>query len=312
LGKVVVFGHGDLDGLCCVALLLDSLKDREVKVYFAQPFDLASRIERDVKDIPEEMYFLDLALSNPKVLGFLENFRKSGCKVIYIDHHGETKETDILNCSDVTVLGVHGNVSCSMLVYKWLKSERKDLAELGALGDKVLIDKRHKLFGYAETLRASLVLNPKDDDFRHHIVKLLVDKSYVDEEVKMRAKLTFEKIVSLSEVALHKIIHETNFGVIIDLEELKDLYGYAGKVASDLVMLKGKHVFLTYTSPEDSEKIIIVARGHKKINIDCGETIANICKKFEGFGGGHKLASAGNINKKYKQQLIDELKKILA
>lgn len=293
----LIVSHGDGDGICACSITYMNLI--EPVVIFAQPFNISDRLFRayvdGILDDIEEIYILDIAFSD-ELEKVLERIDK---KVTYIDHHSTSKKA-------VEKYGgiYHSDFSASQLASYYFRFPHY-LAIMGAICDKtLLVTKKFHLFNEAELLSKSLVYDVYDDVFRLNLVKNLVEGKKPSEiqEVIERAKKSDEKRKELHELSKNRIIFENHDFLVIDMRDKKDVFGYVGKIATDLCIEKQKTVFVVYDL-KNEDKTIITGRAYRENN---SIHIGKIMERYG--GGGHRFAGSGYINKKMSlERLIDEL-----
>ena len=278
---VVIFTHGDADGLAAGALLMREFERRKVEyeVVITQPFSLKSAIYKYGLD--RNYVIMDLAISR-KTKGILVP------GTLVIDHHPDTlKYEKELQTRGIFTL-VDTSKSASQLVYSLVTKNKGNryLSKLGAAGDRIIEDE--ELGRQASILAASMGLYPNDDWMRYYILANLVEGKTVWEmkEVKARSKKAFEKLDEINEDYV-TLFENRDFVVRF----YREAYGFAGKLANKLHKETKKTAFATsYLHPE-SDEILVTGRTSSKGKID-------LRTAFRQFGlRGHRSAASGVLSK---------------
>ena len=186
----IVITHGDVDGLCAAALIIKEfeLNGIQVPVFITQPFSLNIMLQKIKKsDMKGNLIILDLALTK-------ESVKEIPKGSVVIDHHPAT--LDFMNTLDD--VGVHYlvdiEVSASELVRKLVTNSKwaDYTARLGGGGDWTIEDR--DMGKEAMMLSAAMSLNPKDDEFRTHVIAELLSgkKVYKMREVMKNADKAFD------------------------------------------------------------------------------------------------------------------------
>jgi hypothetical protein len=283
---IVMFIHGDADGLAAGALLVREFERRkmEYQVVITQPFSLKSALYDFGLD--RNYIIIDLAIS-PKT----KNSLLPGTLVI--DHHPDTLayEKELRSKGIFTLIDT--TKSASMLVYSILPKtkQNKYLSKLGAAGDRVIEDE--ELGRQASVLAASMGLYPKDDWMRYYILGCLVEGKSVWEmkEVKARSKMAFAKLDEINDD--YTTLFENDDFVV---RFYKDGYGFAGKLANKLHKETKKVAFATSYLHPDSPEVLVTGRTSTRGKYDLQEIFLHF-KDWGGYGGGHKGAASGVVPK---------------
>lgn len=284
--KILLFTHGDADGLTAGALLVREFEKRglEYEVVITQPFTLGNDLYKHGLD--RSYIIVDLAISE-KSKGLLLP------GTLVIDHHPDTKkyERELNNRGVFTLVDI--KKSASMLVYSIVSKNKKNkyLANLGAAGDRVIEDE--ELGRQASILAASMGLHPKDDKMRHYILRCLADGMTVWEmkEVKKRSQKAFAKLDRVSEEFV-TLFENDKFVVRF----YKEGFGFASKLANKLHKETKKIAFAAcYLEPESPE-LLLTGRTMSKETFDLRQ-IFKVFTKWGGYGGGHSGAASGVIPK---------------
>jgi RecJ-like exonuclease len=296
--KTLIISHGDCDGICSAAIALMKYSDADVA--FAQPFTIVEDIENALNKFgkPDLMILLDIAYSEK--LG-MKLVAMKDVEVIYIDHHPSSLEMEEL--PNVHSL-VNTEMSGSQLTAMYFGVLTK-LAEIGAIGDKVLmVSKMEPLLNEAELIRKSLGYNVMDDDFRVYLCRGLVKGVMPSKinEVKNRAVMMEHALQEAVETAKENIIFENDMSIVIKYP--KDIYGYAGATASKIAIERKKMVFLMFKVSSHTDMWMITARAYRNSDVD----LNRIMKKLN--GGGHKFAAAGRVPVGKEEVLMNMLEKI--
>jgi len=283
---VVIFTHGDADGLAAAALLLREFERRKVEyeIVITQPFSLKTSLYKYGLD--RNYIIIDLAISN-KTKGVLVP------GTLVIDHHPDTEkfEKELQGRGIFTLIDT--SKSASQLVYSIVtkNKENRYLSKLGAAGDRVIEDE--ELGRQASVLAASMGLYPKDDWMRYYILGNLVEEKSVWEmkEVKARSKMAFERLDEISED--YVTLFENGEFVV---RFYREAYGFAGKLANKLHKEIKKVAFATsYLHPE-SDEILVTGRTSSRGKHDLRAIFKNF-RQWGGYGGGHSGAASGVLPK---------------
>jgi RecJ-like exonuclease len=282
MSKRLIISHGDCDGICSAAIAL--MKYPGANLSFAQPFTIVEDIRRAIKTYgkPNLLVMLDIAYSKGLKM---ELDRMKDVEVTFIDHHPSSSE---ISGANITAT-VNTKMSTSQLAASYFGISTR-LAEIGAIGDKVLmVSKLEPLLNEAELIRKSLSYDVMDDDFRNFLCRELVKgkmPSEIDDVV--RRAMIMERVLQESiETAKKNIIFENDRVIVIKYPG--DIYGHAGTTASRIAIEKRRVVLLMFKVQNQPDMWMITARTHRGINVDLNK----IMKKLN--GGGHKYAAAGRV-----------------
>ena len=284
--KIMVFTHGDADGLSAGALIVRELDKRKIEygVVITQPFTLHNDLRKYGLDC--NYIILDLAISEKS-----KDLIIPGSLVI--DHHPDTEkyEKELNNRGVFTLVDV--GKSASMLAYSVVTKSKKNryISRLGAAGDRVIEDE--ELGRQASILAASMALHPKDDDMRHYILRCLAEGKSVWEmkEVKIRSQKAFAKLDKIS-VDFVTLFENDKFVVRF----YREGFGFASKLANKLHKETKKIAFAACYLDPQSPELLITGRTSNNGKFDLRK-IFNKFKKLDGYGGGHRGAASGVIPK---------------
>lgn len=301
LPRPVLVTHGDVDGLCAVALPMRKLemKKLDYDITISQPFSLSSDL---VKFDPKSNFIImDLAIERRVVDLLMPG-------TIVIDHHPSTLELkDVLERRGVLVKA-RLDKSASQLVFEELGGGKYNryLSRLGAAGDWIL--NNPALGKQAGILASGMSLIPDDDWMRYYILGQMLNGVYVDSmsEAQRRSELAFQKLDSLRESGNYIRLFESDKFCVRFYEEG---LGFASALANRLVKETKKTSFAVCHLNTDSDDLLITGRTLKKRGIDLRKIVSTF-KKWGGYGGGHKKAASGVISKMYLLDFCKMLQKL--
>ncbi len=284
--KIMVFTHGDTDGLSAGALIVRELIKRKLEygVVITQPFTLHNDLYKYGLDC--NYIILDLAISE----------KSKGLIIpgsLVIDHHPDTEkyERELNNRGVFTLVDI--KKSASMLAYSVVTKNKKNryLSRLGAAGDRIIEDE--ELGRQASILASSMAYHPKDDKMRHYILRSLAEGKSVWEmkEVRERSRKAFAKLDKIS----------TDFVTLFENDKFvvrfyREGFGFASKLANKLHRETKKIAFAACYLDPQSPELLITGRTMNNSEFD----LRRIFKTFQrlgGYGGGHRGAASGVIPK---------------
>lgn len=308
--NVLIFTHGDGDGICAGAITHRALIGKKVNyitIIFTQPFDFHHKLNDLISNGDAEqfdtIFILDLAYKS-NIEPHLATLERSK-QIIYIDHH--TNSLDIQNRYDGVI---NVEYSTSMLCSHYF-NVLTPLAKLGSVCDKKLMLVRDdRILKEAELLRKALTCDVTDDDFRNDVLLFLSYGELMPSEMPEiidRARRSDEERDRLLEIAQKNIAYRDDNLTIINLRGI-DLSGHAGNIASHFAIENRGTAFIIY----GEAKTIITGRSHKDVY---KLHIGNMMRNYG--GGGHRTAGSGNIKnnedpalviEKIRQEVSDVLK----
>jgi len=281
---VVVFTHGDCDGLCAAAEIIRAFISRkmEYEIVITQPFSLHSDILRF--DNQYNFIIVDLAM-NSRVLDLIYP------GTLVIDHHSTTEDLiGALKARGVFVL-YDKTKSASQLVYGVAGKTREDhyLSQLGAAGDWRINNK--ELGKQSTVLASSLSLISDDDWMRLYVLANLVEgkKVWQMKEVTKRSTEAWKRFDKIKEQ--YDTIFENDTFVV---RLYPNGFGFASILASKLFQETKKTSFIACYLDSKSSDLLITGRTSEKTDFDLGKVFKNFYE-WGGYGGGHKKASSGVI-----------------
>ncbi|HID90946.1 TPA: hypothetical protein EYP44_03195 [Candidatus Bathyarchaeota archaeon] len=276
---MLVIAHGDLDGICSVAILLK--RHPNAKVIFAEPRNL-SEVLANVRR-PELLYILDIAAMDPNVVTELKRLDDSGTKIVYLDHHSESEVVR----GHVKELILDTLSSTAQICYKYV-GIGFELADLGAVSDRLMMIP--KLASMARTISTALRYDVRDDEFRLRLARHLSNKVSVPEEAAVKAAKVMEMTRGLMRLAKENVVAVSENVAVIDFTG-HDIMGHAGYLAQRLANRWRKAIFVIFRANDSI--IVTVRRQHGNAKVDLKEVLSALAKSFGGrFGGYSARASA--------------------
>ena len=168
MGKVIIYHHGDMDGIVSAAIVFDyevkfngtNYDDVEfIKVDYSTALD-ASQIKQDTK-----VYFVDYSFSYEENKAVLVSLIEHGIDVVWIDHHKTS--CNALNTLKDKVLTsphfnqyIHTEYCAAVLCYKWCCAEMSKLDNTSEL-----FISNHKLLKYVDSWDCWKHNYPNDREF---------------------------------------------------------------------------------------------------------------------------------------------------
>lgn len=309
--RIRVISHYDADGITAAAIICKALHragyDFQATL-MRNPFDKG--LARVTKEDNELIIFLDMGS------GQIETIEKMGCKSIIIDHHQFLKKKTLDNVLQINanLCGINGNYEAcgSTLVFsvaKSLDSKNIDLAPLavaGIIGDKQYIG---GVRGFNKTII--------DEALNNGFVTENVDlKLYGDSlfDALFYSIDPYYSNISGNENEINELLEKLNLKKDVKIEELKD---EEKKQLHSLLMLK-----LIKKGCEKNILDTIIRPRYKSDMFNCeSERLADLldsCGKGGNRGLGLSICMGDNqafnraveLEKEYKQQILDELLRI--
>ena len=283
--RVLIITHYDVDGIASAAIVLKKHPDADLMI--ARPHDLAEKLIVVLKNPPDRIYILDIALNDPKARERIKKLAKKA-RVSIVDHHPHYPHF-------LPHLFTHStSKSTSQLTSMKVKRDRY-LAALAAQDARLFREVRWD----SELLNYALRCGEVDDDFRIRVARELAKGLKMSQipEVVEAAERGKKKLAEILEMAKKREISVTPIFSVVHIEETR---GFGGMVAGELI----KDKKLVVVMSEEKGKTMFAARKHKDIPIDVGRMVNKVCAQLGGEGGGHPYAAGGSIPSKRREEFI--------
>ncbi len=313
--------HGDGDGIVSGALAYKALPG-EKKIFFTHPAGLLDDLA-GVKE-GENVFIADIALSIglwEKILDKLKVLNRKGSKIIYIDHHPLPEEFDIEKFPGEFIHSIY--CSASELVYKYFVEKRlfsekeyemERLAIFGAVSDyldetvwvkeKILNWDKRMVYFEAGLLAQGLESSRKMYDFKRRILKHLSTGELPStlSDLVVRALMMTGQEEDMRRYVVEKIVVKKCIAYVVNPP------GSVPRAAN-----------YTRVYGEKPVGIAIEVRGNTAIMsirtnnpaIDLYKILAAIVSKYNGVGGGHKVAAGARVPLELLQSFLSELDTII-
>ncbi len=296
--KSGIICHGDCDGVISAFIyikhyLMDSYP-RNVEIVFTQPWRAQIDSRKLSKDVGE-VVVLDLALSEDFV-NFLENLlRRSGSKVVVIDHHMSSKEfVGRLNRDEARViwgkapstprLMLH-ELNLTVNPYEQLLIEVADVCE----GSESKVAEAVTL---ADMIKLSIARDPGDLKYLNHLVSTMLKGADLskDPEIIQRAKIAKFLLRRLLRIMSERSVEVRGVKLIpLDLSESRIYAGLLGIASTEFAKMSKRDVVLIR---REEGKVVVTVRS-------VTDRALRICKKLaeelNGKHGGHNEAASATL-----------------
>jgi len=313
--RVVLFVHGDSDGVCSGALAYRYFvsKGYDVEVVFTHPAGLTEDLELFAS--PGDIVFIaDIALSEThleQIYRLFKVFSREG-RLIYIDHHPEP--------INLHPRELHGEIihdvecSASELVYKYFERELgfeySRVGLYGAIGDyldetqwvKNMLrewDKR-SIYFEAGILSQGLEASRKMYDFKRHVVKHLAENKLPSSlsELVVRALIEANNEEELRIWVKQHVKKTRHIGYVVNPP------GSLGRAANYAKIYSNKLIGIA--AAKHRNYMVMSLRASSE-NIDLNRILRKIAPKYGGTGGGHPHAAGARIPVDKFSDFINEL-----
>jgi single-stranded DNA-specific DHH superfamily exonuclease len=283
--RVLIITHYDVDGIASAAIVLKKHPNADLMI--ARPHDISKKLIVVLKNPPDRIYILDIALNDPKARERIEKLAKKA-RVSIIDHHPHYPHF-------LPHLFTHStSKSTSQLTSMKVKRDRY-LAALAAQDARLFREVR----GDSELLNYALRCGEIDDDFRIRVARELAKGLKVSQIPKVveAAERGKKKLAEILEMAKER---EVSITPIFSVAPIEVPRGFGGMIAGELT--EDKKIVIVMS--DEKGKTMFAARKPKNIPIDVGRMINKVCAQLGGEGGGHPFAAGGSIPSKRKKEFI--------
>lgn len=308
----IVITHSDLDGVGCAVLLKAIARQKKVFIQYASNYIRANEMVKEAiaEEHWEKIFITDLSV--PRETAKMID-KDNGFRVTLLDHHpgiewlDEYKWATVRPCKPGDVNGHCG----TSLVYEYCKEHFGDVIEAHFHYATETIDK------FVETVRRYdlwLWKTAYNDEFAKDLNDYLGIVGFVDFVDKMWDVILsdFKPILSVNDYMLLKYRQREIDNYIkgkIRKVEIREIEGYkVGFVIADRSLSELGNRMMEEIEGIDLALMVNLERGSVSLrsieekNVDC----TALAKKWFG-GGGHKLASGGELS----EEKIKEVKDIL-
>jgi len=312
-----IIAHGDGDGVTSAALALAVLK--EAYVYFSHPAglydDLRNVIEMS-KGKLEKLIICDIALSElhlGEIVKLLESLSKS-CEITYIDHHPPPLQLDLKELPGIVV---HGEEECTAeLTFKHFEDQldwdMSRVALYGAICDYATETEFFKetlqewnqrmIFFESGVLAQGLEGSRGQYEFKRHVAKHLSENRLPSSLSELLVKAL---IATVNEEEMRKQLPQMvktlgNIAYVIDPP------GSVARAANYVRVIAKKPVGLA-AEKKGNVMVMSVRTGLKQL--DLNTILRNVALKFNGTGGGHRMAAGARVPLSLFDAFLKELNK---
>jgi RecJ-like exonuclease len=315
LMKTAILVHGDTDGICSGAIVMNKYPNSSV--WFTHPVGLLS----DIRKIKAHRYVLcDLAISERDKEELFEEFLRisSSSELIYIDHHPLPLNT-IAGDIPATLVVRDLTKSASELTYTHLGTKGMELpAIFGAISDyytdktefveKTLevYDKRTIYLEAGLLSQALLAQGKRDYEFKRKILTSLshgIAPSSKPELVRKAISGTKKEWETIDYVINE---FETIDGIALVRDVPKGIS--PNKAAKFALGASGLPIAIS-TRVKKGRFVDISSRKLSTFSLDLNLTFRTIALRFGGSGGGHPSAAGARIPLKHFDEFLEALRK---
>ncbi len=287
--KKVIITHKDVDGIASGAIVLRTIGDARIR--FASPRSIA----RVLSHIPEsngEIYMLDIAVNSStlhEIAKELSRLKKSGRKIVWIDHHPWPREAIELLGKYVDELIVKPSPSAASLVKEIFAPDDPICEKIAEIGDDADTGK------YEMNLSNECYWVARDPGRRVYLLKTLAEGNFGDERIKEWAKEQKEKDQKILEKMISEAveIRFTKSGKKYAFIDLRPKGGPGTAIARELARKKGIDFSLVLYSCDGGFGLY---RGKGEVRLK------GICERYR--GGGHEYACGGRLEFNFIERIL--------
>ena len=320
--KLIIFTHGDSDGVSAAAITIAALRDNynDIRIYFSHPAGLYGDLNEFYSN-GSDVIVLDIALSELHLEDLLKMFKVIAKKnnLVYIDHHPEPLSIRIKELPGQVFHRL--DASTSELTYRffeeYLDSDIVRVALYGAISDyldetpwvKEMLeywDKRD-IYYEAGVLSQGLEGSRRLHDFKRHVVKHLSENRLPSSlsELLVRALIESVNNEELRKWVKRNVVKRNKFAYVIDPP------GSLGRAATYSRAITNALVGVAISRRKGLAEMSLRA---KRTIVDLNFILRKIAPRLRGSGGGHSFAAGARVPldslDEFLRELESELEKI--
>ncbi len=304
----MVLAHGDTDGITAAAIVKSVF--RGAKVYFTHPVGLLGDF-REFARRADRVVIVDISLDERLLPEIVEEFRRFGGRILYIDHHPFPPGARALEEAGVEV--VHEEGPCAAeLAYRRLNPgwEMSRVALYGAIGDYALDTPWVReamskwdiksLFLEAGVLVLGLEYFRKDYEFKRRVV----------EELSRDALPTSIPELVLAATVQARRLEEMRRRLPTLVRRLKAIAyvvnppGSLGLAAFYARVMAGKPVGVAV---EERNGTCVMSLRSSDPRVDLNSILRKLAPALGGHGGGHRLAAGARVPSSKLEEFLRKL-----